>query len=259
MKSHIRIENLNVFYGDFQALRDISLEIPEKKITAIIGQSGCGKTTLLKCMNRLIELVDGVRLSGRILVDDIDVLNPNVEVIEVRRKIGLLSQKPNPLPLSIYDNVAYGPKIHGTRDKKLLDQVVKHYLKVAGLWEDVADRLNSPASKLSLGQQQRLCLARGLAVEPKIMLCDEPTSSLDPVSALHIEEQIARLKKDYTMVIVTHNLDQAVRLADYAIYLHSGNIVEQGAAEIVFGQAKENRTKTYINGPSIKNDSVLTR
>jgi phosphate transport system ATP-binding protein len=256
MKSHIRIENLNVFYGDFRALRGVSLEIPEKKITAIIGQSGCGKTTLLKCMNRLIELVDGVRLSGRILVDDIDVLSPGVEVTEVRRKIGLLSQKPNPLPLSIYDNISYGPRIHGTRDKKLLDQVVKHYLLVAGLWEEVEDRLNSPASKLSLGQQQRLCLARGLAVEPKIILCDEPTSALDLVSAMHIEEQMTRLKKDYTIVIVTHNLDQAVRLADYAIYLHSGKIVEQGAAETVFGQAKEDRTKTYINGPSIKNDCI---
>ena len=243
-----------MFYGDFQALRDVSLEIPEKKITAIIGQSGCGKTTLLKCINRLIELVDGVRLSGRILVDDIDVLSPSIEVIEVRRKIGLLSQKPNPLPLSIYDNVAYGPRIHGTRDKKLLDQIVKHYLNVAGLWEEVADRLNSPASKLSLGQQQRLCLARGLAVEPTIILCDEPTSALDPVSALHIEEQMTRLKKDYTIVIVTHNLDQAVRLADYAIYLHLGKIVEQGTADIVFGQAMEDKTKTYINEPSIKND-----
>lgn len=245
MKSHIRIEDLNVFYGGFHALRGISMEIPEKQITAIIGQSGCGKTTLLKCINRLIELVDGVRLSGRIFVDGINVLSPGVEVIEVRRKIGLLSQKPNPLPLSIYDNVAYGPRIHGTRNKRHLDKIVKHYLDVAGLWEEVADRLNSPASKLSLGQQQRLCLARGLAVEPEIMLCDEPTSALDPLSALHIEEQIVKLKNEYTIVIVTHNLDQAARLADHAIYLHSGKIVDQGAAQVVFGQSMEGRIRAY--------------
>lgn len=247
MKSHICIENLDVFYGNFHALKDVDLEIPEKQVTAIIGQSGCGKTTLLKCINRLIDLVDGVRISGKILVDGINVLGSDVEVTEIRSKIGLLSQKPNPLPLSIYDNVAFGPRIHGIRDKRRLDQIVKDNLVVAGLWDEIHDRLKSPASKLSLGQQQRLCLARGLAVQPEIILCDEPTSALDPLSAQHIEEQITKLKKDYTIVIVTHNIDQAVKLADYAVYLHLGKIIEKGDAQMVFGQSKEDRIRAYVS------------
>lgn len=245
---NIIIENLNAFYGDHQAFKDITVEIPEKQITAIIGPSGCGKSTLLKCFNRLIDLTDGARASGKIIVDGINVLDGSVDVTEMRRKMGLLAQKPNPLPMSIYDNVAYGPRIHGIKEKKKLDQIVEKYLRIAALWDIVKDRLNAPASKLSIGEQQRLCLARMLAVEPEIILCDEPTSALDPTSAQHIEEQLLKLKKDYTIVIVTHNIHQAMRLADYVIHLYLGELVEHGVANEVFENPKEERTRAYING-----------
>ncbi len=248
MKSHISIQNVNAFYSDHQALRGITVEIPEKQITAIIGPSGCGKSTLLKCFNRLIDLTEGTRVSGKIIVEGMDVLNGSVDITDVRRRMGLLPQKPNPLPMSIYDNVAYGPQLHGVKDKKKLDQIVEKYLKIAGLWDEVKDRLKAPASKLSIGQQQRLCLARGLAVEPEIILCDEPTSALDPVSAQHIEQQLLKLKKDYTIVIVTHNIHQAMRLADYVIHLYLGELVEHGPANEVFENPKEERTRAYING-----------
>ena len=248
MKSHIIIQNVNAFYNDDHALKDITVEIPEKQITAIIGPSGCGKSTLLKCFNRLIDLTDGTRVSGKIIVDGIDVLNSSIDVTDVRRKMGLLPQKPNPLPMSIYDNVAYGPRIHGIKDRKILDEIVEKYLKIGGLWDEVKDRLMSPANKLSIGQQQRLCLARGLAVEPEIILCDEPTSALDPVSSQHIEQQLLELKKDYTIVIVTHNIHQAMRLADYVIHLYLGEIVEHGPANEVLENPKEERTRAYING-----------
>ncbi len=248
MKSHISIQDVCAFYSDHQALKGITVEIPEKQITAIIGPSGCGKSTLLKCFNRLIDLTDGARASGKIIVEGMDMLNCSIDVTDVRRKMGLLPQKPNPLPMSIYDNVAYGPKIHGIKDKKKLDEVVEKYLKIAGLWDEVKDRLKSPASKLSIGQQQRLCLARGLAVEPDIILCDEPTSALDPVSSQHIEQQLLKLKKDYTIVIVTHNIHQAMRLADYVIHLYLGELVEHGPANEVFENPKEERTRAYING-----------
>ncbi len=244
----ISIQNLCAFYGGHQALRDITVEIPEKQITAIIGPSGCGKSTFLKCFNRLIDLTDGARASGKIIVDGMNVLDGSVEITDVRRRMGLLPQKPNPLPMSIYDNVAYGPRLHGIKDKKKLDGIVEKYLKVAGLWDEVKDRLKSPASRLSIGQQQRLCLARGLAVEPEIILCDEPTSALDPVSSQHIEEQLLLLKKDYTIVIVTHNIHQAMRLADYVIHLYLGELVEHGVANEVFENPKEERTRAYING-----------
>lgn len=252
MADQISVQDVNVFYGDFQALKDITVEIPEKQITAIIGQSGCGKSTFLKCFNRLIDLTDGARLSGKILVNGTNVLNSHAEITEIRRRIGLLPQKPNPLPMSIYDNVAYGPRIHSTKDRKKLDGIVEHYLLVAGLWEEVKDRLKSPASKLSIGQQQRLCLARGLAVEPEIILCDEPTSALDPISAQHIEEQLMRLKEDYTIIIVTHNIHQAMRLADYVVHLYLGELVEHGPAKAVFHSPKEERTRAYIKGNLIE-------
>ncbi len=260
MKSHISIRDVNAFYSDHQALKSITVEIPEKKITAIIGPSGCGKSTLLKCFNRLIDLTEGARVSGKIFVDGIDVLNSSVNITDVRRKMGLLPQRPNPLPMSIYDNVAYGPRIHGIRDKKKLDEIVEKYLRIGGLWEEVKDRQKSPASKLSIGQQQRLCLARGLAVEPQIILCDEPTSALDPVSSQHIEQQLLKLKTDYTIVIVTHNIHQAMRLADYVIHLYLGEIVEHGPANEVFENPKEERTRAYINGTflsDIKIDEVI--
>ena len=256
MKSHISIRNVNAFYSDHQALKGITVEIPEKQITAIIGPSGCGKSTLLKCFNRLIDLTDGARVSGKIIVDDMDVLNHSIDITDVRRRMGLLPQKPNPLPMSIYDNVAYGPRIHGIKDKKKLDQMVEKYLKIAGLWDEVKDRLKSPASKLSIGQQQRLCLARGLAVEPEIILCDEPTSALDPVSSQHIEQQLLKLKSDYTIVIVTHNIHQAMRLADYVIHLYLGEIVEHGAANEVFENPKEERTRAYIDGTFLSDMKV---
>lgn len=246
--SHISVKNLNVYYGKEQALKDINVDIPNKKITAIIGPSGCGKTTLLKSFNRLIEMTEGIRVSGEILVDGEDILNPRVEVTHIRKKMGLLSQNPYPLPMSIYNNVAYGPRIHGTKNKKELDCIVEHYLKESSLWPEVKDRLNSPASKLSIGQQQRLCLARGLAVKPKIILGDEPTSALDPKSSQAIEERFLALKNEYTIIIVTHILRQAKRLADYVIFLYLGQLVEHGPANEVFENPKMEMTKEYIKG-----------
>ena len=215
-ETHIEIDKVNAYYNGNHTLKTISVKIPKKQITAIIGPSGCGKSTLLKCMNRLIDLTDGVTYSGRILIDNENIFDRKTDIVNIRKKMGLLAQKPISLPMSIYENIAYGPKIHGLKKKPDLDAIVEKYLKLVGLWEEVKDRLNSPASQLSLGQQQRLCLARGLAVEPEIILCDEPTSALDPVSSQHIEQQLLKLKKDYTIVIVTHNIHQAMRLADYA-------------------------------------------
>ena len=248
MKSHITVQDLNVSYGQHRALKNVSVEMPEKQITAIIGPSGCGKTTFLKCLNRLIDLTEGATATGKIMVDGIDILDSAVDVIDVRRKMGLLAQKPIPLPLSIYDNVAYGPRLHGVGDRKKLDQIVERQLTVAGLWDEVKGRLKSPAARLSLGQQQRLCLARGLAVDPEIILCDEPTSSLDPLSSQHIEEQLIKLKNDYTIVIVTHNIHQAMRLADYVLHFYLGELVEHGPASEVFQNPREARTRAYING-----------
>jgi phosphate transport system ATP-binding protein len=196
----------------------------------------------------LIDLVDGVKVSGKVTVDGIDIYNDKIDVTYIRKKIGLISQKPYPLPMSIYDNVAYGPRIHGIRNGKELGEIVEHYLKVTGLWDEVKDRLKSPASMLSAGQQQRLCLARTLAVEPEIILCDEPTSALDPISAKRIEEVLVELKKDYTIVIVTHILRQAKRLADYVIFLYLGEVIEHGPARDIFEHPKEGRTRAYIGG-----------
>jgi len=247
-ETHIEIENVNAYYNGSHALKNISVKIPKKQITAIIGPSGCGKSTLLKCMNRLIDLTDGVTYSGKILIDNEDIFDRKTDIVNIRKKMGLLAQKPIPLPMSIYENIAYGPKIHGLKKKPDLDAIVEKYLKLVGLWIEVKDRLNSPASQLSLGQQQRLCLARGLAVEPEIILCDEPTSALDPVSSQHIEQQLLKLKNDYTIVIVTHNIHQAMRLADYVIHLYLGELVEHGPANDVFENPKEERTRAYING-----------
>ncbi len=259
-ETHISIRDLNVYYGGHPALKNISVEIPKRQITAIIGPSGCGKSTMLKCMNRLIDMTDGVTFSGKILIDNEDVFDKKTDIIDIRKKLGLLAQKPTPLPMSIYDNVAYGPRIHGLKKKNALDGAVRACLTTAGLWEEVKDRLNSPASQLSIGQQQRLCLARGLAVEPEIILCDEPTSALDPVSSQHIEQQLLKLKDDYTIVIVTHNIHQAMRLADYVIHLYLGEMVEHGPAEEVFENPKDERTRAYINGTflaDMKIDKVI--
>jgi phosphate transport system ATP-binding protein len=247
-KTHISVQDLNVYYRQQQVLKNITLNIPDRKITAIIGPSGCGKTTLLKSFNRLIDSIEGVRISGKVLVDDEDILDPGTEVTHIRKKMGLLLQKPYPLPMSIYDNVAYGPRIHGTKDKKQLDEIVELYLKKASLWEEVKSRLRQPASMLSVGQQQRLCLARGLAVEPEIILGDEPTSALDPQSSRRIEQTFFELKQDYTIVIVTHILRQARRMADYVVFLYLGELIEHGPAAAIFENPKQALTKEYIKG-----------
>jgi phosphate transport system ATP-binding protein len=247
-KTHIKIDNLKVSIGNAQILKGISLEIPDKKITAIIGPSGCGKTTLLKTFNRLIDTAEEVVVEGKVLVDGEDIYHPHSEVIEIRRKMGLLSQKPYPLPMSIYDNVAFGPRLHGLRQKRQLDELVEKYLRVANLWDEVKDRLKGSASKLSVGQQQRLCLARGLANNPEIILADEPTSALDPVSSKHLEESFVSLKNDHTIVVVTHILRQAKRLADYIVFLYLGEVIETGPAEQVFNAPKHWLTREYLQG-----------
>lgn len=255
-KTHISVKDLSVWYGRHQALNNISIDIPDKKITAIIGPSGCGKTTLLKSFNRLIDLQDGVRVRGELLVDGENIYDPKVEVTHLRKKMGLLFQRPQVLPMSIYENVAYGLRIHGVKDKKKLNEAVEHYLKESSLWNEVKDRLHSPAAKLSIGQQQRLCLARGLAVEPEVILGDEPTSALDPISAERIEQRLLELKNKYTIVLVTHILRQAKRLADYVIFLYLGNLIEYGPAEEVFKNPKYVKTQAYLDGRFIEEHKI---
>jgi phosphate transport system ATP-binding protein len=274
---HISLRNLSIAYGDQGVLNDISLDIPDGQITAIIGPSGCGKTTLLKSINRLLELNDEVRVTGKVFVDGADIYDPKTDVLALRKKIGFLSQRPYPLPMSIYDNVAFGPRIHRLDKSQILDQVLKlagqgpdrretvdvakaarggkemdvlveSYLSLAGLWDEVKDRLRAPATRLSIGQQQRLSLARALAVEPEIILGDEPTSALDPISAQLIERQFKLLRETYTIVVVTHILRQARRVADYVIFLYLGELVEYGPAEEVFGNPQDPRTKAYVSG-----------
>jgi len=252
-KPHISIRNLNVFYEDRHALKDVTIDIPDKQITAIMGSSGCGKTTLLKSINRLVELGDGVKVTGSVLIDGNNIFENSVknqtDITAIRKKIGYIAQTPNPLPMSVYDNVAYGPRIHGNgKNRKELDEKVERCLKAAGLWEEIKDRLNDPASRLSVGQQQRLCLARALAVEPEVLLCDEPTSALDPIAAKRIEELLTMLKKDYTIVFVTHTLRQAKRIADYVVFMHMGELVEHGPATKMFTNPENQKTKEYVEG-----------
>jgi phosphate transport system ATP-binding protein len=247
LRPHLQIENLNIWYGTHHALKNITTQIPARGITAIIGPSGCGKTTLLKSLNRLLEETNGTRVTGQVLLNGANIYASRIDVTEVRSRVGLLASKPFPLPMSIYDNVAYGPRIHGRRNGHL-DQVVERNLRAAGLWEEVNDRLRKPASGLSTGQQQRLCLARALAVEPEILLGDEPTSALDPISAQRIEQQLTGLKDKMTMVLVTHQLRQAHRLADYVIFLWLGELVEAGPASEIFSQPKDERTRAYLEG-----------
>jgi phosphate transport system ATP-binding protein len=247
-QTHISIQNLNVYYSSELVLKNINLDIPDKRITVIIGPSGCGKTTLLKSLNRLLDPVEGVEVEGKVFVDRENIYEPNVEVTHIRKKMGLLSQKPQVLPMSIYDNVAYGPRIHGNKEKSKLDRIVEHYLKLAGLWGEVRGKLSQPASKLSMGQQQRLCLARGLAVEPEIILGDEPTSALDPQSSQNVERRLMELKTNYTIIVVTHILRQAKRIADYIAFLYLGELVEHGPAQEIFENPKDPRTKAYLTG-----------
>jgi len=247
-RTHISVQNLSVYFDELRVLKDVSIDIPDHKITVIIGPSGCGKTTLLKSLNRLLDPLDGVRVGGRVLVDGVDIYDPDTEVTEVRKKMGLLSQRPQALPMSIYDNVAYGPRIHNHIDKKRLGEIVEHYLRMAGLWDEVKDRLDEPASRLSVGQQQRLCLARGLAVGPEIILGDEPTSALDPQSSQNVERRLIDLKAEYTVIVVTHILRQAKRIADYIAFLYLGELVEHGPAAEVFANPQNPRTRAYLTG-----------
>ena len=247
-KTHISVKDLSVYINNEQILKNISIDIPDKKITVIIGPSGCGKTTLLRSFNRLVDSVEGVRVSGKVLVDGENIFDPKAEITAIRKKMGLLSQKPYPLPMSIYDNVAYGPRIHGIKNKKQLDKIVEDHLKQAGLWDELKNRLNDPASRLSVGQQQRLCLARGLANQPEIILADEPTSALDPKSSQRIEQRFQELKNEYTIVVVTHILRQARRLADYVVFLYLGELIEHGPADRFFENPKHELTREYLKG-----------
>ncbi len=249
MKAHIQVKHLNAYYDGVQALKDVNIEIPRQQLTVIMGPSGCGKTTLLKTFNRFLELTDGTRIEGEVLVDGHNIYERGVDVTEVRKRVGLLAQRPYPLPMSIYENVAYGMHIHQMKSNRgEYRAAVRRYLEVAGLYEEVKHRLMSPATGLSIGQQQRLCLARGLAIEPEIILGDEPTSALDPISSQNIEARLLELKQQYTTVIVTHTLRQAKRLADYVIYMYMGEVVEFGPAKEVFTNPKHERTRQYLEG-----------
>ncbi|MGN0629132.1 MAG: phosphate ABC transporter ATP-binding protein PstB [Oscillospiraceae bacterium] len=243
----ITIENLDLFYGDFQALKNINLEIAENEITALIGPSGCGKSTLLKTLNRMNDLVEGCRITGSVKLDGEDIYS-NMDVNLLRKRVGMVFQKPNPFPMSIYDNIAFGPRTHGVRSKAKLDDIVERSLRDAAIWDEVKDRLKSPALGMSGGQQQRLCIARALAVEPEVLLMDEPTSALDPISTAKIEDLATELKKRYTIVIVTHNMQQALRISDKTAFFLLGEMVEFEETEKLFSVPKDKRTEDYITG-----------
>lgn len=246
---HLTAHNLNVYIQKKHIVRDVNLSIPKNSITCIIGPSGCGKTTLLRTLNRMHDENDDIHVEGELYLNGTDIYAATErEIIGIRKKMGLLAQRPCPLPMSIYENIAYGPRIHGMKGKKEIHQVVKNQLSAVGLWEEVKDRLKSPAVRLSIGQQQRLCLARGLAVEPEIILGDEATSALDPISTKKIEELFLELKKDYTIVLVTHTLRQAKRIADYVAFMYMGTLVEFGTAEQIFNNPQKPLTKEYIDG-----------
>lgn len=246
--SILTAKDLCLWYGNTQALRNINMEIPEKSITALIGPSGCGKSTFLKTLNRMNDLVPGVRTSGSICYQGGDIYAPTVNVNELRRQVGMVFQKPNPFPMSIYDNIAYGPRTHGITAKARLDEIVEHSLRCAAIWDETKDRLKKSALGLSGGQQQRLCIARALAVEPQVLLMDEPTSALDPISTSKIEELAISLRQTYTIVIVTHNMQQAVRISDQTAFFLLGELIEYGSTETLFSQPKDQRTEDYITG-----------
>ncbi|MBM6828193.1 phosphate ABC transporter ATP-binding protein [Anaerotignum lactatifermentans] len=241
------ISNLDLYYGDFKALKDINLKIPAGEITAFIGPSGCGKSTLLKSLNRMNDLVEGCRIDGNVLLDGEDIYG-NMDINLLRKRVGMVFQKPNPFPMSIYDNVAYGPRTHGIRSKVKLDEIVEKALRDAAIWDEVKDRLKKNALGMSGGQQQRLCIARALAVQPEVLLMDEPTSALDPISTSRIEELAVELKKDYTIIMVTHNMQQAARISDRTAFFLLGEVVEFGETEQIFSMPKDSRTEDYITG-----------
>lgn len=240
--------DLNLWYGDHHGLKDVNLSIYENEVTAIIGPSGCGKSTYLKTLNRMVELVPIVRTSGEILYRERNILDKNYTVEELRTRVGMVFQKPNPFPKSIYDNIAYGPRIHGIKNKKILDEIVEKSLRGAAIWDEVKDRLNQNAYGLSGGQQQRICIARCLAIEPDVILMDEPTSALDPISTLKVEELVQELKKDYSIVIVTHNMQQAARISDRTAFFLSGEVVEYDKTDVIFQTPADQRTEDYISG-----------
>ena len=248
MEPILYARNLNLHYGDFHALKNINIDIPEKQITAFIGPSGCGKSTFLKTMNRMQDLVPGVKIEGDLFFRGQDVNSKDVDVTELRRQIGMVWQKPNPFPMSIYDNITYGPKLHGNHSKTELDEIVERSLQGAAIFEEVKDRLHKSALGLSGGQQQRLCIARALAVSPEVLLMDEPTSALDPISTLKIEELMETLKKKYTVVIVTHNMQQAARVSDDTAFFLVGEVVEKNATSEIFARPQDKRTEDYITG-----------
>ncbi len=242
------IKNMNLYYGDFHALKNISMNIPENKITALIGPSGCGKSTLLKSLNRMNDLIEGCKIYGEILLDGEDIYAENFDVTLLRKRVGMVFQKPNPFPMSIYDNVAYGPRTHGIKNKSKLDEIVEKSLKSAAIWHEVKDDLKKNALRISGGQQQRICIARALAVKPEVLLMDEPTSALDPISTAKIEDLIQELKKNYTIIIVTHNMQQAARISDKTAFLLNGELIEFGNTIDIFSIPKDKRTENYITG-----------
>jgi phosphate transport system ATP-binding protein len=247
-ETQISIQNLNLSIDNIKILNDINLDIPKNKITVILGPSGCGKTTLLKTLNRLTDLYPNVKVEGKIIIDNEDILHTTKDITEIRKKMGLLAQRPYPLPMNIYNNIAFGLRLGGNKKKAILDERVEHYLRQVSLWDEVKDRLKEPASALSIGQQQRLCLARGLSVEPEIILADEPTSALDPISSQAIEHKFIELKEQYTVVLVTHILRQARRIADYIIFMYLGEIIEYGMAKEILENPKQEKTKMYMEG-----------
>jgi phosphate transport system ATP-binding protein len=244
----IEVKDLSLYYGEKKALKEISLEIPRNKVTALIGPSGCGKSTFLRCINRMNDLIPDVKITGQMLVEGVDIYDKNVDVVNIRKKIGMVFQKSNPFPKSIYENIAYGPKINGIKDKTQLDEIVETSLKQAAIWEEVKDRLGDSALGLSGGQQQRLCIARTLAVSPDIILMDEPASALDPISTSKIEELVHELKEQYTIIIVTHNMQQAARTSDYTAFFYLGELIEIGKTNAIFTKPEQKQTEDYITG-----------
>lgn len=241
------VKNLDLFYGDFQALKNINMEIKANEITAFIGPSGCGKSTFLKTLNRMNDLVEGVKINGKLFLDGVDIYS-DIDVIKLRSRVGMVFQQPNPFPMSIYDNVAYGPRIHGIKKKNQLDEIVEKSLKQAAIWDEVKDKLKKSAKAVSGGQQQRICIARTLAIEPEVILMDEPTSALDPISTLKIEDLAAELKKDYTIIIVTHNMQQASRISDKTAFFLTGEVIEYGDTDQIFNMPINKKTEDYITG-----------
>lgn len=248
LQTKIKVKDLDFYYGNFHALKNISLDVYKNRVTALIGPSGCGKSTFLRTINRMNDLIEGTRVDGDIIIDKMNIYDKDVDVVDLRKRVGMVFQRPNPFPKSIYDNVAYGPRIHGIKDRKTLDQIVEESLRASALWDEVKDRLNESAIGMSGGQQQRLCIARALAVKPEIILMDEPASALDPIATGRIEELIDVLREDYTIVIVTHSMQQAARVSDYTAFFLMGEIVECNETGIIFERPSDQRTEDYITG-----------